>query len=583
MAATSINETVRYEPDENPPSSLLIGAGFQGALVMVGSIVLTVVIVFRIADQPTEYISWGVFAALLISGANTILQAVRFWRFGAGHVLVMGTSGTFIAVCIAALVEAGPALMASLIVVSSLVQFLLAAWLPALRRIFTPVVTGTVIMLIAATVMPIVFDMLTEIPPGSPAVAAPAVLVATLLTILALALRGPKPLRLWSPIIGTAVGCVVAAPLGLYDFQLVLDAPWFGAPLGSWPGLDLTPGYQFWTLLPAFIAVTIVGAIETIGDGVAIQRVSRRRVAATDYRVVQGALNADGLGNLLSGIAATLPNTTYSGSIPLVEITGIAARRVGIAIGVILLVLAFLPKTTALLIAIPSPVAAAYIAVFFALLFAQGMRIVVRDGLDHRKALVVGISFWVGLGFQNGLIFPDLIGDGFWAVLLGNAMTAGGIAAVLLSAALELTSNRGRRLRLALDEEAPRKLQDFLRSFTDRLDCHPAAVNRVTAAAEETLAIMARADAGGVRAPTGLIVRARQDSGNVELEFASASPCDNVEDRLARLPELPPEPSEDEVSYRLLRHYASEVRHQKYHGLDVVTVSVSSSARNSTP
>ena len=109
MAETSINENVRYEPDEHPPNSLLIGAGFQGALVMIGSIVLTVVIVFRIADQPAEYISWGVFAALLISGANTILQAVRFWRFGAGHVLVMGTSGTFIAVCVAALVEAGPA------------------------------------------------------------------------------------------------------------------------------------------------------------------------------------------------------------------------------------------------------------------------------------------------------------------------------------------------------------------------------------------------------------------------------------------------------------------------------------------
>ena len=578
MAETFINETVRYEPNENPPNSLLIGAGFQGALVMVGSIVLTVVIVFRIAEQPAEYISWGVFAALIISGANTILQAVRFWRFGAGHVLVMGTSGTFIAVCIAALVEAGPALMASLIVVSSLVQFLLAAWLPTLRRIFTPVVTGTVIMLIAATVMPIVFDMLTEIPQGSPDMAAPAVLVATLLTILALALRGPKPLRLWSPVIGTAVGCVVAAPLGLYDFQLVLDAPWFGIPLGSWPVLDLTPGPQFWALLPAFIAVTIVGAIETIGDGVAIQRVSRRRLAATDYRVVQGALNADGLGNLLSGIAGTLPNTTYSGTIPLVEITGMAARRVGIAIGVILLVLAFLPKATALLIAIPSPVAAAYISVFFALLFVQGMRIVFRDGLDHRKALVVGISFWVGVGFQNGLIFPDLIGDGFWAVLLGNAMTAGGIMAMLMAAALELTSRRGRRLRLSLDEEAPRKLYNFLRAFTGRLDCDPAAVNRVTAAAEETLAIVARADARGGRAPTRLTVRAREDSGNVELEFASALPCANVEDRLTRLAELPPEPDEGEIPYRLLRHYASEVRHQKYHGLDVVTVSVSSNA-----
>ena len=574
MAETSINENVRYEPDENPPNSLLIGAGFQGALVMVGSIVLTVVIVFRIADQPADYISWGVFAALLISGANTILQAVRFWRFGAGHVLVMGTSGTFIAVCIAALVEAGPALMASLIVVSSLVQFLLAAWLPTLRRVFTPVVTGTVIMLIAATVMPIVFDMLTEIPQGTSGMAAPAVLVTTLLTILALVLRGPRALRLWSPVIGTAVGCVVAAPLGLYDFQSVLDAPWFGVPLGSWPGVDFTPGPEFWALLPAFVAVTIVGAIETIGDGVAIQRVSRRRPTATDYRVVQGALNADGLGNLLSGIAGTLPNTTYSGTIPLVEVTGMAARRVGIAIGVVLLVLAFLPKATALLIAIPSPVAAAYIAVFFALLFVQGMRIVFRDGIDHRKAMVVGISFWVGVGFQNGVIFPDLIGDGFWAVLLGNAMTAGGIVAVLMSGALELTARRGRRLRLALDEEAPHKLDNFLRAFTDRLDCDAAAANRVTAAAEETLAIVSRADAREAGPPGRLTVRARQDAGNVELEFASTLPCANVEDRLARLAELPPEPKEGEVPYRLLGHYASEVRHQKYHGLDVVTVSV---------
>ena len=66
--------------------------------------------------------------------------------------------GAFIAVCVASLIEAGPSTMASLVVISSLFQFLLAARLSLLRRIFTPVVSGTVIMLIAATVMPIVFD-----------------------------------------------------------------------------------------------------------------------------------------------------------------------------------------------------------------------------------------------------------------------------------------------------------------------------------------------------------------------------------------------------------------------------------------
>ena len=57
--------------------------------------------------------------------------------------------------------------MASLIVVSSLFQFLLAARLSLLRRIFTPVVSGTVIMLIPVTVMPIVFDTLKDVPDGA--------------------------------------------------------------------------------------------------------------------------------------------------------------------------------------------------------------------------------------------------------------------------------------------------------------------------------------------------------------------------------------------------------------------------------
>ena len=34
------------------------------------------------------------------------------------------------------------------------------------------------------------------------------------------------------------------------------------------------------------------------------------------------------------------------------------------------------------------------------------------------------------------------------------------------------------------------------------------------------------------------------------------------------------DPDSREISFRLLRHYASSVRHQKYHGVDIVTVSV---------
>ena len=469
MAASPINEHIRYEPDETPPSLVAVGSGLQGALIIVAPVVLTVVIVARIAGQPESYISWAVFAALLICGATTVLQAVRVGPAGAGHVLIMGTSGVFIAVCVAALVKGGPATMASLLVVSSLFQFLLAARLSMLRRVFTPVVSGTVIMLIPVTVMKIVFDTMQDVPAGTPEAAAPTAALATLVTVAALVLRAPPAWRLWSPVIGIIVGCAVAAPFGLYEFQYVLQAPWVGIPLGAWPGLDLTPDVVFWALLPAFVVVTLVGAIETIGDGVAIQRVSRRRPRATDFRVVQGALNADGVGNLLSGLAGTPPNTTYSTSISLAEVTGIAARRVGIVIGVSFLVLAFFPKATGLLIAIPGPVAGAYVTVLLALLFVQGMKIIIQDGVDHRKATVVGVAFWLGVGFQNQWIFPDLLGEGFLGVLLGNGMTSGAIVAIIMMAFMELTRQRRRRLAVALETDSLPKLDEFLRGFASRV------------------------------------------------------------------------------------------------------------------
>lgn len=567
------NRNVRYEPEEIPPRIVTAGAGLQAATIIVAPVVLTVVIVARVAEQPESYISWAVFAALIVSGVTTVLQALKWGRIGAGYVLVMGTSGAFIAVCVAALVEGGPSTMASLIVVSSLFQFLMAARLSLLRRLFTPVVSGTVIMLITATAMPVVFDLLADVPEGVPSAAAPAAALATLVTVAGLVLRAPSAVRLWSPVIGIAVGCGVAALFGLYDAGPVLEAPWVGVPSGGWPGLELTPGPEFWALLPAFVVVTLVGAIETLGDGVAIQRVSRRRQQATDFRVVQGALNADGTGNLLSGLTGTLPNTTYSSSISLAEVTGIAARRVGAVIGIIFVAVAFLPKATALLVGIPAPVAAAYITVLLALLFIQGVKIVLQDGLDHRKAVVAGLAFWIGVGFQNQVIFPDLLGTGFLAVLLGNGMTAGAIVAILMTSFMELTGPRRMRLELGLDSETLPELGDFLRRFASKVGWDSDSAERLVLVGEETLSSLetAQDQAEGDRR---LVVAARSRAEGAELEFVCASDRENLEDRLSYLADAPEIADVREISFRLLEHYSSSVRHQKYHGVDVITVTV---------
>jgi len=576
MADISTNENIRYEPEEKPPIAVALGVGLQAALVILAPIALTVVIVGRIAQQPEEYISWAVFAALLISGLTTVLQAVRFGRLGSGYVLMMGTSGTFIAVCVGALIQGGPETMATLIVVSALFQFVLAARLSWLRRIFTPVVSGTVIMLIAATVMPIAFASLTDIPEGTSTVGALWAAAATLVVGVLLILRAPPQLRLWAPIIAIIVGTAVSVPFGLYETSSLVSEPLIGLPKGSWPGLNFNVDARFWALLPAFVVATIVGAIETIGDGVAIQSLSRRKPRATDYQAVQGALNADGLGNLLSGLAGTLPNTTYSSSISLAEVTGIGARRVGIIIGAIFVVVAFFPKVAALLIAIPPPVAAAYLTVLLALLFVQGMKIIIQDGVDHRKAAVAGVAFWVGVGFQNQWIFPDLLGEGFWSVLLGNGMTSGALVAVIMMVFMELTSPRRRRLRVPLDSKALPKLSEFLSGFASRAGWDDASTDRLLLVGEETLTSLLSDEDGVLEedTPRHLVVAARSGGGGAELEFVSATEGENLEDRLAYLGEAPDIADEREISFRLLRHYASSVRHQKYHGVDIVTVHV---------
>ncbi len=572
MAAETVNEHVRYEPEENPPPMIAVGAGAQAAILIVAPVVLTVVIVVRIADASESYLTWAVFAAMVVCGLSTVLQAARFGRIGAGYVLIMGTSGAFIAVCVAALELAGPATLASLVVISSLFQFLLAWRLSLLRRIFTPTVTGTVIMLIAVTVAPVIFGSLTDVPEGTDGLAAPLAAGVTLLVVAGMVLRAPSSLRLWSPVVGIVAGCAVGAPFGIYDTGAVADAAWVGAPFRDWPGIEVTPGREFWALLPAFIVVTIVGAIETIGDGVAIQRVSRRRPRATDFRVVQGALNADGVGNLLSGLGATLPNTTYSTSISLAEVTGIGARRVGVILGVIILALAFFPKFSALLIGIPSPVAAAYLLVLIALLFVQGMRIVVQDGVDHRKATVAGVAFWVGVGFQNGMIFPDLLGDGFLGILLGNGMTSGAIVAVIMMVFLELTGPRRKQLRVDFDENTLSRLGVFLRVFAANAGWSSNSAERLVLVGEETLHSMTdEEDLGG---PRRLVVTARSVGGGAELEFVSATAEENLEDRLAYVGENPEVTDGREISFRLLRHLSTSVSHQKYHGVDVVAVRV---------
>lgn len=573
---TPVNQNIRYEPDDRLSHTLTFGLGLQYAALIIGGIVLTPAIIVRAAGESETYLTWAVFTALAVSGLTTVMQAVRLGRIGAGYPLLMGTSGAFIAVSVTALAEGGPALLATLVIISSLFQFALSERLALFRRLITPAVAGTVIMLISVTIMPIAFDMLTQVPAGIPSVAAPASAITTFVATLALIFCATGVLRLWAPMLGVVIGCLVAAGFGLYDVDRVLEASWIGLPdAGSWPGFHIEFDAVFWTLLPAFIFVTLVGAIETIGDAVAIQKVAWRKPRATDFRTVQGAVAADGVGNLLSGLAGTVPNTTYSSSIALAEITGVAARRVGACVGILFLIMAFLPKLISLFLAIPDPVIGAYIMVIMGVLFVLGMQVVIQDGVGYRKAVLVGVSFWVGAGFQNGLLFSEYLND-WLRDLLGNGMTAGGLTAMLLTVFINLTGPKRRRIETELDMAALDRIREFLNGFATGKSWSASALDRLSLVAEETLLILSQLDddTGTVKKRRLLLV-AVDDGDTAELEFIAAADTGNIEDRIALLGKQASEDAvEREISLRLLRHFASSVRHQQYSDADIVTVRV---------
>ncbi|MYH41847.1 MAG: hypothetical protein F4150_08895 [Chloroflexi bacterium] len=580
MQARGLNDTIRYEADERCSPGIALAVGLQGVVLALAPLVVVVAVTARAGGQDEEYLSWAVFAALVIAGTLTALQASRVWRLGAGHIQIMGATPNFVAVSALALAEGGPSLLASLVVVSSLFYLALAIWLPLLRRVITPVVSGTVLMLLAATILPVALDRVREVPEGTADAAGPTVALATLAAATGLALRASGAWRLWSPLIGIAVGCLVASVFGAFDLQRIADASWAGIPAGARiPGFDLTPGVEFWALLPVFVVITLVGGVKNIGDSVAIQGASRRRPRVTDFRLVQGALNTNGLGILLSGIAGTPPTTVYSStSVSLASLTGVASRNVGFVIGAGLVGLALFPKLPALLLTIPSPVMGAYLLTAIGLLFVGGIATVIQGGLDAQKALVVGIAFSLGLGIEHQTIFADVVG-GTWGALLDNGMLVGALAAVAMTAFLDLTSPRtGGRLQSRLHAASLPEIDAFVRGIAGSLGWNEASADRLSAAAEETLMSLAPHGDGAARedAPR-LIVAARPAAAAVEMEFLAVFDEENIEDRLAYLEEESEGLAEGEVSLRLLRHYASSVHHQKYYGLDVVTVQVKGS------
>lgn len=556
------------------------GLGIQLVALTLPGVVLIPTIVFRGAGQPEEVLLWGVFAGVIVCGATTILQAFKLGRIGAGYLIVTGTSGAAMAVSVAALHAGGPALLATLVLTLAIVQFAFSTRLGRFRRILTPTVTGTIIMLTPVTVTPVIFQELNNVPESFSPVVGPLCALVTLVVVIGVMLKAHGFWRLWSPIIGVIAGTLVSVVFGLYDIERIANAAWVGFPQLAWPGFDLEFDVAFWGLLPAFLFIAIVCTIQTVSGSIAVQRVTWNETRAVDFRSVQGAVGADSIGNLLGSALGSMPVGFRPTGTSMVEITGVGSRTLGVILGASLIVFACVPKALAIVLAIPGPVTATFTAIVMASIFIIGMKVVVQDGLDYRKGAIVGIAFWAGVGFEHSSIFPDFVA-GLTGSIPINGMLAGGLIAFIATGFIELTKPRRQKLGVVLSQSALPTLRDFISGFSERFRWDGTLIDRVNAVSEETLLTLLEENANKQDLePRNLLVSVTNERDFVTLEFIASSGGGNVQDRIAMLADASTlESTERDLSLRILRHLASSVRHQQYFGTDVITVHVYRSER----
>ncbi len=575
--ATLAAQNPRYEAHENPPVPASLGYGFQFSLLASASLLVTPVIVAQASGRGDSYLTWMVFASLIAVGLSTLMQVRRLGPVGAGAVLPMFTAAFSIPFCITAVVDGGPATLTTLVLVSGVLQIVISKWLFILRRLVTPTVGGTVMMILSITLASVVFGLLDAASEVEP-VSAPLTALATLIVVATLTFRGTAVLRLWAPMIGIVIGCAVAAGFGIYEVERVLQAPWVGLPR-EWPGLALDFGIPFWTILPAFLFLGIIISIQANGEAIAQQRVSRREARAIDFRQVQGTLAGTGVSNLIAGVAGAVPTIIHPGAVAFTQVTGIASRRVGYCIGCMFIVVAFLPKVSGLLSTIPGPVMTGYLIMVTGALFVDGARTVIQSEQNRQKVLVAGVSFWIGAAFQFGLVNLPNVGP-ILGTLLKSGVTTGGFAAIAMILFLEFTSHRPMRFQSQLHIETLEDLNAFIARFADRRGWDTAMKDRLSAVAEETLLTLAPLDLEGEgedeqQDGRRLVVLASSDGPVADLEFIGGGNDENLEDRIRQLQQHDTEtPAENELSLLLLRSYASSVRHQQYQDTDVITVRV---------
>ena len=436
-----------YGLEEKPPPMESAYAALQHLLAIVVGIITPTLIIGNILGLG-DRIPYLISMSLMVSGVATFIQVKRIGPIGSGLLSVQGTSFAFIgAILTAGFIVKGQgggtdemlAAIFGICFVGAFIEIILSRFIHHLKEVITPVVTGTVVILIGLSLVKVgITDMaggkwiLDNKPElfGSADNLGLGILVLLVVLILN---RSKTPLiRMGSILGGIMVGYLVALILGKVNYGHMSGMEMISIPIPFYYGFSFN-----WTAFTGVAFIYIITTIESTGDFTATSMVSGEPVDGETYiKRIKGGVLGDGVNSAIAAIFNTFPNTTFSQNNGVIQITGVASRFVGMYLAVILVILGLFPVIGGFFRSLPNPVLGGATLVMFGTVAAAGVNIIASIGqLGRREILIIAVSLGIGIGVA---FVPEVLYHMPPALqqIFGSAITSGGLTALIMNLVL---------------------------------------------------------------------------------------------------------------------------------------------------
>lgn len=421
----------QISPEVNHRKAFVLG--IQHLLAMYSGAVAVPLLIGTALHFSSAQMTYLVSIDIFMCGLATFLQLARNRYFGIGLPVILGCAIQAVEPLKMIGREYSIGTMYGSIIIAGIFVFLIAGQFAKIRKLFPPVVTGSLITVIGLTLIPIAVQNLgggtvTSKSFGSlPNIAVGGI---TILIILAIQFWGKGFIRSIAVLIGLIGGTIVASFMGMVSLKPVVQAAWFHIPQPFYFGMPrfaLSPSLTM-------IIIALVSMVESTGVFFALGNLLDRDIQKEDLK---RGYRAEGLAVILGGIFNTFPYTTFSQNVGLLELSGIRTKRPIYWAACLLMLMGLLPKVGALATIIPTPVLGGAMLVMFSMISVQGIRMLLKvDFTDERNTLIVAISVGAGLGVA---VYPTI----FQALpqslqlFLGNGIVIASVCAVVLNLILK--------------------------------------------------------------------------------------------------------------------------------------------------